>query len=276
MSIRSSKLLKKIFIYTNLGIISIVMIFPMFWMLLLSLKKYPEKSSNILYFFTTKFTLENYYDVLMSEDFVIYFINSLIVAGVVTIANIFFCSMSGYALSRKKFLGKKIVSISIITLLIIPSYVIMIPLYKIMLSLNWINSYWSLIVPWLVTPFGVFLLKQYINSLPVQIEDAARIDGASEWYIFFRIVMPLCKPTLIVLAIFTFINNWNSFLFPFIFTSSAEYRTLPVGLTFYLGKQSIDWGLLMTSATISAVPILILFLIFSKRIISSLTAGALK
>ncbi len=276
MIISKADKIKKIIIHIILFVVAVIMIFPMLWMLLLSLKQYPESMNGIIEIIFTPLTLSNYKDVFISDDFTTYFINSTIIATIITISNVLFCTMTGYIIARKSFNGKKIVMASVLGLLIIPAHIVMIPLYKIMVSLNWINTYWSLIIPWLVTPFGVFMLKQYIESLPVQIEDAARIDGASDWYIFFRIVFPLCKPILTVLAIYIFINNWNSFLFPFIFTNSADYRTLPVGLTFYLGKQSIDWGHLMAGASISALPILVLFLFFQKKIIQGLTAGALK
>jgi multiple sugar transport system permease protein len=184
--------------------------------------------------------------------------------------------MVAYAFSRKNFIGKKILFLSILGVLMIPQHVIMIPLYRLMVNLSWINTYYALIIPWLVTPFGIFMVKQYIDSLPIEIENAAKIDGAGEWYILFKIIFPLSKPILSVLAVYTFLMNWNSFLFPFLFTNSAEMRTLPVGLAFYMGKQSIDWSHLMAGASISALPILILFLMFQKTIIKSLTAGALK
>ena len=270
------KKMKSIIIHTFLIIVAIIMIFPMFWMIILSLKENPEQYSNIISIFTSSYTLQNYTDALTSDNFAIYFINSIFVASVVTISNVIFCLMTAYAIERKKFAGKQIMIITILGLLIIPSHVVMIPLYRLMVNFGWINSYSALIVPWIITPFGIFLIKQYISAMPQQIEDAARMDGANEWYILFRIVAPLCKPILVVLAIYTFLNNWNSFLFPFLFTNEASYRTLPVGLTFYLGKQSIDWGHLMAGASIAAIPILILFLIFQKQIIEGLTAGALK
>lgn len=269
--------MKKILIYIALCAVAIIMLFPMFWMLLLSLKHYPESNiDGILSLLRADYTLQNYIDAFSSDTFAVYFLNSTIVATAVTLCNLLFCLFTGYALARRDFSGKSIIMASVLGLLIIPSHVVMIPLYRIMVSLGWINSYFSLIVPWIVTPFGVFLLKQYIDALPHQIEDAARIDGASEWYIIFRIVMPLCRPILTVLAIYTFLNNWNSFLFPFLFTNDAAHRTLPVGLTFYLGKQSIDWGHLMAGAGISALPIFLIFIFFQRRIIKGLTAGALK
>jgi multiple sugar transport system permease protein len=271
-----SKKITKIIIHLLLIIIAMMMLFPMFWMFLLSLKNYPEGTIGLIENLFNNYSLKNYSDTFTSDSFLRYFINSVIVAITVTLCNLLFCSMTGYVLARKDFLGKKIIIASVLGLLIIPAHVVMIPLYRIMVTFGWINTYWALIIPWIISPFGVFLVKQFIESLPHQIEDAARIDGAGEWYIFFRIVMPLCKPILTVLAIYIFINNWNSFLFPFLFTNNENFRTLPVGLTFYLGKQSIDWGHLMAGASISALPILVLFLFFQKKIINGLTAGALK
>jgi multiple sugar transport system permease protein len=165
---------------------------------------------------------------------------------------------------------------TILGVLVVPQQVIMIPLYRLIAEFGWINSYWSLIVPWLVTPFGVFLVKQYIEAMPSEIEDAARIDGAGDWHILFKVVLPLARPVLTVLAIYVFLSQWNSFLFPFLFTNDEAHRTLPVGLAFYLGKQSIDWGHLMAGASIAALPVLGLFVLFQRRIIEGLTAGALK
>lgn len=248
----------------------------MFWMILLSFKSYPEKFTTMWQIISANITLTNYHDALNSDSFDLYLVNSVLVAGAITIGNIFFCSMVGYAIARKDFRGKSIFTASILGVLIIPSHIIMIPLYRIMVEFSWINSYFSLIVPWIITPFGIFLIWQYLKSVPVELEEAAKIDGAGFWTIFFKIILPVSKPVITVLAIYTFLSNWNSFLFPFIFTNDSDFRTLPVGLAFYLGKQSIDWGHLMAGASISAIPILVLFLIFQKQIIKGLIAGSLK
>ncbi|MFP4527684.1 MAG: carbohydrate ABC transporter permease [Candidatus Kapaibacterium sp.] len=266
----------RILLHAFLILIAAGMIFPMFWMILLSLREYPESFSGFMDLLTAPATLGNYIGTLESDAFDIYFLNSIIVALAVTAGNIVFCLFAGYALARRSFPGKALVFGTILGVLIIPPHIIMIPLYRLMVELGWINTYYSLIIPWLVTPFGVFLVRQYIIALPSEMEDAARIDGAGEWFVVFRIVMPLCKPILTVLAIYVFLQNWNSFLFPYLFTNAEEFRTLPVGLTFYLGKQSIDWGHLMAGAGISALPVLILFVIFQRQIIKGLTAGALK
>ncbi len=253
-----------------------IMIFPMLWMILLSLRKFPESLGGLTDILTAPTTLSNYIDAFSSDAFGIYFLNSVMVAAAVTAGNIIFCLMAAYVFARRRFPMKTALWTTILGVLIIPPHVIMIPLYRIMVDLGWINTYYALIIPWLVTPFGIFLVRQYIISLPQDIEDAARIDGASEFYILFRIVMPLAKPVLTVLAVYTFLANWNTFLFPFLFTNQENYRTLPVGLAFYLGKQSIDWGRLMAGAAMSALPVIILFIIFQKQVIKGMTSGAIK
>lgn len=252
------------------------MIFPILWMLLLSLKTNPETIETTKDLLFSDYNLQNYIEALTSDSFDIYLFNSLFVAIIVTIANIFFCTITGYALARKKFKGNKLVLLSIIAVMMIPPHVIMIPLYRTMVNFDWINTYQALIIPWMVTPFGVFLVKQYLSNIPEGIEQAAMIDGASQFQIITRIIFPLAKPIIIVLAVYIFLMNWNSFLFPFLFTNNSDYWTLPVGLTFYLGKQSIDWGHLMSGASISAIPIIIIFLMFQKQIIKGLTTGAIK
>jgi multiple sugar transport system permease protein len=252
------------------------MVFPMAWMFVVSVKENAEQYSSLIELLSAPITLQNYFDAWKSDNFLRYFLNSAFVASAVTAGNVLFCLWCGYAFARGTFKGKRILFATILGVLIVPQQVIMIPMYRLMAQLGWINTYWALIIPWLVTPFGVFLVKQYLESMPSDMEDAARIDGAGEWYILFKIVAPLSKPVLTILAIYTFLSNWNSFLYPFLFTNDEAHRTLPVGLAFYLGKQSIDWGHLMAGASIAALPVILLFALFQKSIIQGLTAGALK
>lgn len=252
------------------------MLFPIVWMLLLSLIEYPSTNLGIVELFSSKFTLNNYVDTLKTDNFGLYFINSIFVSFIVTIGNVVFCYSVAYILSRKNFKYQNIILLSILSILTIPPHVIMIPLYDLIVKMSWINTYYALTIPWLITPLGIFLVYQYLKSIPKEIEEAAKIDGASELRIIYGIIMPLARPILSVLFVFTLLNNWNSFLFPFLLTNDEAHRTLPVGLAFYLGKQSIDWGHLMAGASIAALPVLVLYLIFQKEIIKSLTAGALK
>lgn len=158
----------------------------------------------------------------------------------------------------------------------IPAHIIIIPIYLLMIKIGIYDTYWALILPWLVNPIGIFLIRQYISTLPSALEEAARIDGAGELRIIFQIVMPLCKPALAILSIQVFMTNWNSFLFPFILTSSESYRTLPVGLAMLLGHQSVNWHQLMAGSVVAVVPVLAVFMVFQRQIISGLTAGAFK
>ncbi len=269
--------MKQFFRYAILISVSVLMIIPLAMMIVLSLKTTPEQYDSVFDILTSPFTIANYSEAFSSDNFLIYFLNSTFVATVITAANLLFCYTSGYVFARK-LRSKKTSWLfgSVLLVLFIPAQVIMIPLYKMMALFGWLNSYAALIIPWLVSPFGIFLVKQYIESVPKELEEAARIDGASELRIIFRIVFPLCKPILSVLIVYIFLFHWNSFLFPFLFVSDTNVRTLPVGLAFYLGKQSIDWGHLMAGAGISSLPVLLLFLFFQKQIIQSLTSGALK
>jgi multiple sugar transport system permease protein len=268
--------MKKLIINIVLIFGAIIMMAPLAWMIVLSLKENPESFKNFFSLIFSEFTLSNYISAFDSNNFLIFFWNSLFVALVVTIGNILLCFLVGYALARKEFFAKKAVFFSIIGVMIIPQHLIMIPLYRLIVNLGWMNSYLSLIIPWLITPFGIFLVKQFIESIPEEIEKAAKIDGAGYWKVLFKIIFPLSKPILTVLAIYTFLNTWNSFLFPFLFSNEEGIRTLPVHLAFFIGKQSIDLGNLMAGSSISALPILIIFIFFQKNIIKGLTAGALK
>lgn len=270
------RIIKSVLLHTLLLLVAAGMMFPLLWMALLSLREHPEMYPTFTGLLTAPFSAVNFTDALQSDAFGRYFLNSIFVGTAVTAGNVIFCLMCGYALARHAFAGKKLLFASVLGVLMLPQQTLMIPLYKTMVEFGWIDTYFALIIPWMVTPFGIFLVRQYISGLPADIEDAARIDGAGEWYILFRVVAPLCRPILTVLAIYTFLSNWNSFLYPFLFTNDEAYRTLPVGLAFYVGKQSIDWGHLMAGASISAIPVLIVFAAFHKRIIQGLTAGALK
>ncbi len=264
------------FIHLILTSVAALMLFPMFWMIITSLHQHPERYASLWEMIKAPYTTSNYSETLSSDAFTYYFANSVMVASVVTLGNVLFCFVCGYALARRRFIGSGLVFSSLLAVLIIPPQVIMIPLFRLMVQFSWINTFAALIVPWMVTPFGIFLVRQFVISLPEAIEDAARLDGAGDITVLFRIVMPLCKPILTVLAIYIFLGNWNSFLYPFLFTNDEAHRTLPVGLAFYLGKQSIDWGHLMAGASISAIPVLAVFSIFQRQIIKGLTAGALK
>ncbi len=251
-----------------------IMLFPFLWMLRVSLLPTGSIAASELLSWTV--TLKSYGDLFQQTSMGRYLLNSILIGVVVTVGNILFCFMVAYTLARHRTLTNKILFVSVIAILMIPAHVTIIPLYLMCVKTGLYDSYWGLILPFLVNPIGIFLVKQYIESVPPSMEEAARVDGAGELTILFRVVMPVCKPALAVLAIQVFFTNWNSFLFPYILTQSERVRTLPVGLAMFQGHQAIDWQHLMAGSTLAVVPVLVLFAILQKRIVSGLTAGALK
>lgn len=240
----------------------VLMAYPLGWMIAVSLRT-PD-GINLRY----------YREVWSSGPFDRYFVNSLVVAAIVVAGNIVFCTMAAYAFARYRIRGGKLLFFLVLSTIMLPKQVILVPLYIQMQRMGLLDSYWALTLPFLVDPFNIFLLRQYLLSIPTDCEEAARIDGAGELFILFRIVFPMLTPALAVVAINTTLTNWNSFLFPFILTNSTSMRTLPVGLALLSqGAYSIDWGHLMAGAVLSALPVVIAFLIFQRRIIGGLTTG---
>jgi multiple sugar transport system permease protein len=258
---RASRLLT----YGLVWAVCIIMVFPLVWMVVLSLTAADNTISpaNFIYIFS-------------AGRFGRYLFNSLFVAIIVTAGNILFCFMCGYALARRKILGHRFWLYTILAVLMVPVHIVIIPLYLLMNTVGLYDTYGALILPWLVNPIGIFLVRQYVSTLPASLEEAARIDGAGEMRILFQIVMPLCRPALAILAIQVFMTNWNSFLYPFVLTSSETYRTLPVALSLLLGYQSIDWHQLMAGSVVAVIPIMAVFLVFQRQIIAGMTAGAFK
>lgn len=260
--------------YVILSVVLVGMLFPFAWMVRVSLMEAGSLADIGL--LSGSLTFANYTD-LFSQTFMgRYFLNSVFVGVMVTLGNILFCFMVAYTLARYRSIANKALFFTVIVILMIPAHIIIIPLYLFAVKAHFYDSYWALILPWLVNPIGIFLVKQYIEGIPASMEEAARIDGAGELRILFTIVMPLCKPALAVLAIQVFFTNWNSFLFPYILTQSERVRTLPVGLAMFQGHQAIDWQHLMAGSTIAVLPVLILFVFLQRRIVSGITAGAIK
>ncbi len=268
----------------NIFVLSLILLvllastlFPLYWMIATSLRGEASVIKRAVELWPQSPSLQNYIDVWKSGPFARYFVNSVIVSAVVVFGNLLFASMVGYGIARRQFRGRRLVIIAVVAMLMVPRQITMIPLYLLISKLHMINTYFALTLPFLVDAFNVFFISQYVTSLPLELEEAARVDGASDMKIFFRIVLPLSRPALAVVAINTFLVNWNSFLYPLILTNTERMRTLPVGLALYsLGEHSVDWGHLTAGSTLCAVPIILVFLVFQRHIIEGITAGAVK
>ncbi len=228
---------------------------------------------NVVYRFPT---LLNFVNVWKEDMFWRYMLNSVIVAFFIVLGNTVFGMMVAYAFARREFFGKEFFFMLIIGTMMIPPQTTIIPIFILMKHIGWIDTYYVLIVPSLVTPFTIFLLKQYIEQLPKELEEAAYVDGAGTFQILFKIIFPLSKPAIAVMGINTFISAWNMLFYPLVMTSSKQMRTVQVGLALYQKLNQIDWPRLMAASSIIGIPVIIVFLVFQKQIIAGITKGAVK
>ena len=264
-------------------LVCVLSLLPFLWLLSTALKGAGE---NIFQyppvFIPQDFTFENFSEVLKLIPIVGYVINSFIVAFFTVILNLIFSAMAAYPLARMEFAGKKIAFFAILATIMVPFQAIMLPVYIITLKLNLVDSYGSLagyigmILPFAVNAFGIFLLRQAFLSIPKELEESAVVDGCNSWQIFFRILLPMIKPSLAVLAIFTFIGSWGEFLWPSIVLTNEKLFTLPVGINNLQGAFSADYRLIAAGSMISIVPIVIFFVSLQKYFISGANEGAVK
>ncbi|MDX2085090.1 MAG: carbohydrate ABC transporter permease [Candidatus Melainabacteria bacterium] len=221
---------------------------------------------------------ENYGRLFAQIPLARYLLNSVLVSVLTTLVHVLLCAMAAYALSRLRFSGQAVVQMLCLLTLMVPPQVNIVPLFFLMKTLHWVNTYWALVVPGLFGAFGVFLFRQWFNGLPHELEEAARLDGCNPWQIFWRVALPLSLPPLATLAIFVFIGSWNSFLWPLVVTHSETLRTLPVGIASLKEsfRDTTDWPLLMAASTVSVVPVMLVFAIGQRYLMDGLMAGSLK
>jgi multiple sugar transport system permease protein len=264
----------RILAWTLLFIGGVIMVTPLLFMLSTSLKDASQVYD--LRVIPAAPTLDNYIEILSDGRFTRWFINSMIVAAIVTLSNVFFDSLVGYTLAKFRFRGRYIVFIAILSTLMIPTEMLVLPWYLMASQFGWLDSYWGIMFPGMMTAFGTFLMKQFFESVPDDFLEAARIDGLNEFTIWWKIAMPLVTPALSALAIFTFLGNWTAFFWPLIVTTSAELYTLPVGLSSFAVEQSIQWEKIMTGASIATLPTLIIFLFLQRYIVRGVMLAGLK
>jgi multiple sugar transport system permease protein len=255
----------------------VVLVGPFLWMLLGSFRPDRELKQVPPAWLPQHPTLDNYRTLFTELDFPTYFLNSAVVAVAITIGNLIFCSMLGYALAKLHFPGKRVIFALVLGTLMVPGVVTFVPLFVLVSNLGMVNTYPGLIFPFLAGPFGVFLMRQFISSLPDELIHAARVDGAGEWRIFRSIILPLCKPALATLGILTFLTSWNNFLWPLVVAQSNEHYTLPVALAIYaIGENEANYGLLMAGSVVIIVPVLVVFLILQKHFVRGIAMTGIK
>jgi multiple sugar transport system permease protein len=264
-------------LYLVLTVGLVVVVTPFAWMVLGSFKSEGELRQSPPTWWPQTASLDNYTHLFSQLGFGKYFFNSTTVALTVTIGNLLFCSMLGYALAMLEFKGKRALFGLVIATLLIPGVVTFVPLFVLVANAGLVDTLPGLFLPFLVTPFGVFLMRQFILGLPRELLDAGRVDGAGELRIFARIFLPLCGPALATLGILTFLGSWNNFLWPLVVAQSEDKYTLPVALALYsTGQNSTQYGLLMAGATVVVVPVLVVFLIFQRRFIEGIATTGIK
>ncbi len=268
--------MKKVIFYLSLLVWTILFIYPFLWMLSATIR--PEQEIGGFNIIPSQITFESYAQVFAKIPIVRAFFNSLFVALTVTTGTLFLCSMIGYAIGRLQFLGRDIIFYLVLITMMLPLQIILIPLYILMVKLSWVNSYYSLIVPWTVSAIAIVMLRQYFQSIPRALIDAARIDGCSELRIIFHIVWPISVPALITVGIITFMTTWNEVLWPLIVIREHNLMTMPQLVTIFAvgGQAESLLGVQLAAATLLALPVIIAYTFFQKYFIESMATSGLK
>ncbi|WP_082155717.1 carbohydrate ABC transporter permease [Jiangella alkaliphila] len=264
-------------LHAVLIVLSALMAVPFVWMLLASFKPLEEIFQVPPSLLPQNWTTRNYDTAFAQVDFVRAFTNSVVVAVAVTVLSLLTCAMAAYAFARIRFRGRGVLFTAFLGTMMVPQQLTIIPLYVIMGELGLLDTLWSLILPaGLFNAFGVFLLRQYVKSIPVELEEAAAIDGAGRIRVFATIVLPLLRTPMVALGIFIFLAQWNSFFYPLIFLNSSENFTLPLVVNQFKGALTSDWGALMAGVTIAAVPMLLVFMIAQRQIVEGIALSGSK
>ena len=266
----------RLLVYALLGLGGVAMLLPLVWMTSAAFKPLPEVMRVPPTWIPEQPTLANFRAVFAQFPFPRYILNSLVVAAVVVLSTLVTSAMAGYALAKFDFPGRSVLFVAILASLMVPFQVRMIPLYQMVIRVGWQDTLQGVMFPWLVDAFGIFLMRQFIKVIPGELLDAARMDGASEWRIFWQIVLPLTKPALAALAIFTFLGNWEEFLWPLIVSSSDGSRTLPVGLQTFAEQYGTNTNYQMAGALIATLPVLALFFLLQKQFVEGIALSGMK
>ncbi|MGH8792011.1 MAG: carbohydrate ABC transporter permease [Stackebrandtia sp.] len=266
----------RIVAYVLLGTACLLTVLPLAYMVSLSLQTEAETLAAEPVLWPQNLQFGNYLKLFELAPFGNFILNSLVVAGSITLAHLVFDPLVGYAFAKFRFPFRNTLFLALLATLMVPFFIRMVPLFVIMSNLGWINSYQALIAPFLMDAFGIFLMRQFIQPIPDDLIDAARIDGASELRIYWRVILPQVKPALAVLGLFTFIFQWNEFLWPLVATSTEEMRTIPVGLTLFNQEHFTLWHLTAAGSIILFIPTALLFLFTQRYFVKGITLTGLK
>jgi multiple sugar transport system permease protein len=265
------------FLTVGSAVLALAVLLPLFVVLFTAFKPVVEVNAYPPRLVPSDWTLDNFHRILTELPFLRLILNSIVFAGGVTACALVFDSMAAYALARIDFRGRRTLLVLIVATLMIPFQATLIPVYQVVSDLHWVNTFAGMIAPRAADAFGIFFLRQFFVSLPRDLDNAARIDGASEWRVFASIVLPNARPALLTLAVFTFVNNWNDLLWPLVFTNQAEMGTLTSGLTLLTGPGGIiPYGVMMAGALVAVAPLVVVFVLVQRRFVQSVATTGIK
>ena len=259
-----------------LVLVALIFLFPLVFMIATSLKVPSEIFLKPPQLVGSELRWQNYAEVFDYAPFGRYLLNGILVAGLGTVINLIACVLSGYAFARLKWTGRDMTFGLFVATLMVPQEVLVVPAFVLVQQLGWVNSYQALIVPWAFSALGAFLLRQFFITVPQELDDAARVDGAGVVRTFFSIMLPLARSTMAVLGVFTFIAYWNSFLWPLIAINDVSaYGTIPLGLQQFFGQQGAQWHLVMAASVISMLPTVVLLILLQKHLVRGIATSGL-
>lgn len=272
----TKRVLRKIGVYALAILLAMIALMPIAYVVCSSLKPGSELFRYPPTLLPEQFTLENYRDVFERADFLLYFKNTTIVAVLSTVLTVIINTMAGYAFAKYRFKGGNAIFMFFICTMMLPLEVLMIPIFQMVKRLGMYNNYLGMIIPPAATPMGVFLVRQYFYSVPNELNEAARIDGASETRTFLHLMLPIARPVMSVLAIFSFMWRWNDYMWPLLVVRDNDLYTLQLALANFNGEYSVDWNSLLAMSVVAMVPVLIVFLIFQKQFIRGMVTSGMK
>ncbi|RLC88243.1 MAG: carbohydrate ABC transporter permease [Chloroflexi bacterium] len=274
---RARKTAFAVFWYIALGATTLVVMLPYIWMVSTSLKGADEVFAYPPTWIPQAWRFQNYVDAWNAAPFGRYFFNSLVVAITVTVGQLITCSLAAFAFARMEFKGKNVMFALFLSTTMISTQVTLVPAYLVLAHLHWLNTYQALIVPFLANAFGVFMMRQYFMTLPRELEDAAKLDGCGRLRFLWQILLPLSKPIIASQALFAFMGNWNSYLWPLIVTTSEDMRTLQIGLRYFVGQEGgTQWGLFMAATVFVSLPVMIFYFIIQRSFVEGIATTGLK